>query len=440
MLPNFAKTELWRTLSDNLATQLNTSIIIEKATYGKLSFFQELRNRQHDQPYAALQGIKYISVPIESATLIIGPWKTNEPHALPEELAEARQKLPDWKDHHEDLVCTAISQATVAATHAHHLNDALTRAKLLLEFNKAVGQSKTSEQALYNAVQFLATKFKAANVNITAHGKQARNFDTTQAGKEVEERVIQHVKTTKSTCTINNIHADFMLEGIKDKEKLAQCALGIPIMHDRELTGQAILTSEQPLPLENISEVLYELASYLNRLNEYEQAQTNAKTDTLTGLNNRAELAKLDLLLAQLSGQAQSITTMMLDADNFKNYNDSQGHQAGDKVLQNIASIIRKNVPEEALTCRYGGEEFLIALPNYLPQKAKDIAENIRQAVEQECPITISIGLITCMNSSASRETLVKEADEALYRAKHLGKNKVIARLMVDKTLGVIDG
>ena len=71
---------------------------------------------------------------------------------------------------------------------------------------------------------------------------------------------------------------------------------------------------------------------------------------------------------------------------------------------------------------------------------AKDAAEKLRQKIEEICPLTASIGLFTCMNSSVSREMMIKEADTALYHAKHMGKNKVIARVMIDKLLGIIDG
>jgi diguanylate cyclase (GGDEF)-like protein len=81
----------------------------------------------------------------------------------------------------------------------------------------------------------------------------------------------------------------------------------------------------------------------------------------------------------------------------------------------------------------------MVVLPSLQQQDARDVAENLRVSVEQSCELTVSIGMIFCLNSSVSRETLVKEADRALYRAKHLGKNKVVTFVIVDKSLGVID-
>ena len=439
MLPTFVKTDIWRELMESLSAKLKVPIVCEQAVFGKLSFFQELRNRKTDAPYSQAPGIRYVSVEVDGAKIHAGPFRIDEAHTFDEELADAREKLPTWKENYAELAEMSVKQAAISGRYAHTLNDALNRSKLLLEFSQAIGHSQDAEKALFTAVQFLAYKFKLNNVFISAYGKYARHFDLSEAGKAVEQRVVAQVKGTKTTCTIQNIQTDFLLDGIKDREKLHKCATGFPLVFNRELIGYVMVYSEQTPPIEDISEVLYELTRALSRLSQYEKVQESAVTDALTGLSNRAELVKrFDDVLTKLAKTQQPISVMMLDIDNFKKYNDTQGHPEGDRVLRAVAEIIKNATPKESISCRYGGEEFMMVIPAN-QQNTKEVAEKIRTEIEKTCPLTISIGIMTCMNSSLSRETLVREADRALYRAKELGKNKVIAYFTIDKALGIID-
>ena len=133
MLPPFAKTELWKNLCDTIATKLNTAITCGAAIYGKLPYFQELRNRTDDNPFAPIAGVHYFPFLIENAMLITGPFKTNEPHTLSEELAEARDKLPQWQPHYAELLSMTLANVSTATKEYAHINEALLRARLLLE-------------------------------------------------------------------------------------------------------------------------------------------------------------------------------------------------------------------------------------------------------------------------------------------------------------------
>ncbi len=440
MLPVFVKTDIWRELAESLSARLSVPVVCGQAVFGKLPFFQELRNRMSDSPYSPVPGIRYFSIEIDGSSVHVGPFRIEESHALDEELADARQKLPLWQDSYSELIETCIKHAVAAGRSEYILKEALSRSKLLLEFSQAIAHVQNVDQALYTAVQFLAHKFKLNNVFFSAYGKQARYFDISEAGKAVEQRVVTQVKATKSTCTIQNVKSDFLLDGIKDRESLSKCVVGFPLSFNRELVGYSVLYAEHILPIENVSEVLYELGAVLSRLSQYEKVQESAVTDALTGLHNRLELTKkFDKLLAELSSKSEPMSVLMIDVDNFKNFNDTRGHPEGDRILRSISEVIKSTAPKESICCRYGGEEFLVILPGFPQQPAKDLAEKLRSEVEKCCELTISIGLMTCMNSSASRELLIREADRALYRAKHLGKNKVVAFVMVDKNLGVID-
>src|SRR3989344_1612196 len=433
------KTEVWKELLETLSTHIKAPIICGPAVFGKLPFFQELRNRLHEQPYTNVPGIRYVSVDIEGTPVHAGPFKTNEPHALDEELSDARVKLPEWQPQYEELITLSIKQAHHAGTKLAIASESLARAKLLLEFSQSVSHARTLEQALTLAAQFIVSKFKLSNALLTANGKTARYYDLVPCALLAEQKIIAQIKESNSPIIVQNSHADILFSSIKDIKNAPPCMLGLPINRAREHIGHAVLYAEHIPHIENITEVLFELALELERLNEYEKAQENATTDSLTGLHNRYELAaKANAMLQRLSSSNQPISIIMIDADNFKKYNDTHGHVEGDNILKLIAHIVKQSTPENAFACRYGGEEFTIVLPGAEQNAAKDFAEKLRTDVEQSCQLTISIGICTCMNSTASLQTLLKEADAQLYRAKHLGKNRTAGSDMIDKNLGVI--
>ncbi len=161
-----------------------------------------------------------------------------------------------------------------------------------------------------------------------------------------------------------------------------------------------------------------------------------ASTDSLTGAINRRkflELAERELLRARR--QQTILCCLMLDIDHFKRVNDEYGHDVGDKVLQSFFQTCYRTVRECDLVARIGGEEFVVLLTNSDRTSALSLAERIRSEVErlqiavsaqEEITITVSIGLCCQLITSQNIEMLIKEADNALYAAKHQGRNRVV--------------
>lgn len=155
-----------------------------------------------------------------------------------------------------------------------------------------------------------------------------------------------------------------------------------------------------------------------------------SSTDVLTGLSNRLKLSEVfayELRNAQRYGTSFSI--FVLDLDKFKHVNDTHGHQAGDKVLIQLADILKNNTRKTDTVGRWGGEEFLVILPKTDADRARIMANNIRQLVaNQTFPfgggITCSIGVSTFRNND-TEETMIERADQALYCAKNEGRNRV---------------
>jgi len=154
-----------------------------------------------------------------------------------------------------------------------------------------------------------------------------------------------------------------------------------------------------------------------------------ATHDSLTNLLNRRAMREHSRLVFDLTDRhGGPLSIIMLDIDYFKKVNDTYGHDVGDEAIRTVADILRKRLRKSDLCSRIGGEEFLILLFNTSHENAGDLAEQLRHAIETtpvhkaQLRITISLGYVQ-RHADESYEALVKRSDEALYRAKHAGRN-----------------
>ncbi len=163
-------------------------------------------------------------------------------------------------------------------------------------------------------------------------------------------------------------------------------------------------------------------------------------TDPLTGVYNRRFMEQR---LAEEVSKARrycfQLSILLFDLDRFKQINDRYGHQAGDQVLSEISTVVKEQLRDSDLLSRYGGEEFLVIAPNTGPAEAALLAERLRARIEANVflrerkeangrglNLTVSIGLASFDDDSATEETLIGTADRNLYRAKGEGRNRVV--------------
>jgi two-component system cell cycle response regulator len=174
----------------------------------------------------------------------------------------------------------------------------------------------------------------------------------------------------------------------------------------------------------------------------YESTVRSAISDSLTGLYNYAYFKHfLDFEVKRSLRQNYKVALMMIDIDNFKNYNDTLGHLAGDLVLREISRIIKTSIREVDLAARYGGEEFAVVLPYHEDENmVTAIAERIQLTVASvQLPllmngisqVTVSIGIAFCPFDTTNSDDLVENADIMLYHAKKTGKNKICSSLVI---------
>lgn len=158
-----------------------------------------------------------------------------------------------------------------------------------------------------------------------------------------------------------------------------------------------------------------------------------ARTDALTGLKNRRSFdEELHRQFAQRQRQGTVFSLLLIDLDHFKQVNDTHGHPAGDSVLQTVAQLLTKTLREMDLVYRYGGDEFAVICPGSRLREAATAAERIRQAVEttpvqlndEALSLKLSVGVAE-VGGLEIADGLLQRADEALYAAKHAGRNRV---------------
>jgi two-component system, cell cycle response regulator len=176
---------------------------------------------------------------------------------------------------------------------------------------------------------------------------------------------------------------------------------------------------------------------YTERLRDNVQLSIEAAiTDALTGLYNRRYMeTHVGTLVDQAIARGKPLSVLILDIDYFKSINDTHGHDAGDDVLQDFAIRIRKSIRGIDLACRYGGEEFVVVMPETDMAVATMVAERLRRRIASEpfpiqkgartVEVTISIG-IAALGPDDTAAAVIKRADQALYRAKRDGRNRVV--------------
>ncbi|WP_409312440.1 diguanylate cyclase [Pseudomonas putida] len=259
------------------------------------------------------------------------------------------------------------------------------------------------------------------------HEASAGHADNSTAARELDSQLREHVDGLQSSVqgaadvdSLKHI-LENRLEGLlvtMDEHK-----------HERDRREQELASRLQGLS-ERVASMEHEALGYREHLEEQRQ---KALLDPLTGLPNRAawsERVEREMLDWQENGG--HLAMAILDLDHFKRINDNYGHLAGDKVLKIVADQLRKRLRGRDFIARFGGEEFVLLLPQTTPAVAAQVAEVLRATVEA-CPfhfkgervvITTSIGL-GAFRSGERSDQVLKRADAALYRAKELGRNRV---------------
>ncbi|MEJ5057138.1 MULTISPECIES: GGDEF domain-containing protein [unclassified Pseudomonas] len=287
----------------------------------------------------------------------------------------------------------------------------------------AISDSGQHEFEAY--LQRLNERLESFQSNLQA--ASAGHADNRSAAQAMDTQIREQVDGLQ-----NSMHEAADLDDLKHVlENHLEGLLGTMDQHrqQRDEREQEVAARLQSLA-ERVAHMEQEALGFREHLEEQRQ---KALIDPLTGLPNRAAWSeRLDHEINEWQQHGNTLMLAMLDLDHFKRINDNYGHLAGDKVLKIIATVVRKRLRGTDFIARFGGEEFVLLMPCTVPAAGMKLLETLRAAVEA-CPfhfkgepvtITVSMGLTTFKAGEHSDVTL-KRADQALYRAKNAGRNRV---------------
>jgi diguanylate cyclase (GGDEF)-like protein len=269
---------------------------------------------------------------------------------------------------------------------------------------------------------------KTARVEAVSHGVDKRLLDRSITTDSAIGRAC-----SGDAPVVGDSAKELFGHEVADRRKGEDKGTAYPLRDGREGVGAVVLFG----PIESVDPGLRERVMWLAidagprmaSAAAIRAAEKRAMTDELTGLPNRRALDR-----ATTAQPEHPCAMLALDLDHFKRVNDTFGHAAGDSALQHVSKVIASMLGRERdIVARVGGEEFAVWLPGAPGEKAKEVAESIREAVEtktwewagSEITLTCSIGVATCPESTSQVANLATTADAALYRAKERGRNRV---------------
>jgi len=282
----------------------------------------------------------------------------------------------------------------------------------------------------------------AGEIVLKAHKGLSEGFVASVGRLKLDEEEVERImgwreQVAPSESVLNQANQATLMAAA-EKEGL-QSSLTVPVVSKRFFIGSVTVASRHPREFTHedvdlLTSIANQIAVGIENASLFAEVSRSATTDGLTGLyNHRYFQERLEEEVARVVRFGGECSLIMLDLDHFKIYNDLFGHVAGDEVLKRIGQILCDYTREVDIACRYGGEEFVLILPQTGSADAYQAAERLRQAAEaalsleggtEKTPVTISLGVASCPGDGVSREALVHSADLAMREAKERGRNQ----------------
>lgn len=243
------------------------------------------------------------------------------------------------------------------------------------------------------------------------------------------------VAQTGEVIICGDSHADDLHSLVFTGEP-AHCDIVIPLKSSSRLMGVLCLSIRRnknikvdDKTVEMLQIIGNEIGVAVENARLFAEAQNDAFHDVLTGLPNRRLLEIITKKLFASAQRGMAFSMIIFDIDHFKKYNDTHGHLAGDNVLISVSNVAKRHLREMSFIARWGGEEFVVILPETDVEAAISIAERLRLAIETETEVTVSLGISTYHSGIMTMEEMTKAADVALYAAKENGRNNAVGPL-----------
>lgn len=342
-----------------------------------------------------------------------------------------------WASRRCNLQSSEIDQTRKMVRNLSVLNEMVSEMNAILEKDAFF-------DAILQKIKTLLKAEKAAVIILDNGTKNIKEFFTSMGdsgGCKVQVKgVLKRIIEEQVPVRVNDIKVAEGFEGFPERHPEIKSLLAVPLvlrgdiigilMVTDKTTGEGFSAEDEDLLL-NAS---FHIALALEKLWFYDRLQQLANLDGLTNLyNHRAFQDRLDEEIERARRGGHSIGLMMIDIDLFKIFNDTYGHLAGDKILKEVAKVIRESIRKMDVPARYGGEEFAVILPETTLQGALLVAERIRQEVSEKkidydgkrIGVTVSVGIALYPEDGKDKKSLIASADLALYHAKRTGRNRV---------------
>jgi len=360
-----------------------------------------------------------------------------------------------FNDEDLKLLSSIASQAAIAIynTELYEKSEQKVRElTTLYEISRAIASTLNLENVLNLAMKMINQLMSTKRCSILILDRDGKEINTRVSQglpeeilKEIkidaQESVLNFVFRTKQPILIKNLEEDLFIKAFSNYKKeryLTKSFMSVPLNIKDQVIGVINVTdkinesafNEDDLKL--LVTLANQIASDVENARLYEMAVTDGLTEIF---NHKYFQQHLEKDLERSKRYHEEISLIMIDIDFFKKCNDTFGHQEGNKILKTITSILKKSIREVDLLARYGGEEFGIILPCTPKSGACEIAERMREIVEntvfvlngQQVHITISVGIATFPEDATLQFDLIRKSDMALYHAKKTGRNRVVA-------------
>lgn len=359
--------------------------------------------------------------------------------------------LQEWAFHLSIAVIAGIVVETVKQLKTQSRNH-IRRLETITDFSRKITSTLDTKQvmALLNAAFQNAVEADTYFVGIR-EGSEMRLELIYDDGEYFEDQRVSLEGSLSSwvlahhqSLFLPDLRKEVELPGVRlvllGKHKTSLSWMGVP-MQNETVDGIIAIGSYRPnafdrADLELLTNLAQHAAQALHNTHEHEEVELRAQLDSLTGVYNHGNFLRLLQLQADRAiADRQSLSLIMLDIDHFKQYNDSYGHLVGDEVLTTLCATIKQHIKSTDIVGRWGGEEFVISLPNTSSEQAEQVALRVRDTMltltvrvehERTIPVpTISQGLALFPREAGTIMELIHLADRRLYVAKERGRNQI---------------
>jgi len=352
-------------------------------------------------------------------------------------------------------VCTDITTRKIAEEHLKHANDKLTatvnelerrnrEAELVRKMDDLLHACNESEEAYTVVQQYGQLLFPFTNGAMCLINNSRRMVEAMASWGENMQSELVFAVGDCWTLRRGQVHRwNARTPGLRCHHihpAFSGDYLDVPMLASGELLGMLHVESPDQewfdLSRRELAQTVGEhLSLSLSNIKLREKLHEQSVRDPLTGLFNRRYMEEsLERELCRATRNKTSVGIIMLDIDHFKSYNDSYGHEAGDAVLHELGTLLKNVVRSSDVSCRFGGEEFILILPDASIEIARERAEQVRNAVKYMviefrqqplAPPTVSLGVAAFPLHGKQSGDLIRQADKALYRAKRNGRDRV---------------